>query len=431
MKSSNTTLYLYVGVGVVILIAFSVFLSFLGILPGRKPAQPPSATLKFWGFKDSEDVWRDIIRKFKDEYPYISVQYQTMDEGTYEDTLVNKLAEGSGPDIFLLKGDWLEKHRDKIASLPQDKLNYSINNLRNEFVDLGVNSLTNQDGSIVGIPLFVDTLALFYDKDAFNAAGIAGPPNTWDQVLQLTPTFVKKTSSGDILKSGMALGTYKNVSYALEILSAMIFQNGDDIISRKNNEIAITSNAEGALSLYTSFADSSKTNFSWTGRIENSINALANGNTAMTIGYFEDIQSVLAQNPHLNLGVALFPQSKDARFPVTYGNYAFATVSKQSLHTDYAWQFILYITSKDISQLYLDKTNRSPARRDIIQKGTVAPYSDVFYRQALFAKNWPIPKDHEGVRKIFQDAIESIIAKSASIPQAAVFMREKLRFISR
>lgn len=431
MTSFKTTLYLYIGVGVVILIVFSVFLSFLGILPGRKPAQPPSATLKFWGFKDTDEAWRDIIRKFKDNYPYISIQYQTIDEGTYEDTLVNKLAEGTGPDIFLLKDDWLEKHRDKIVPLPQDKLNYTVNNFRNEFVDLAVNGLTNQDGSIVGIPLFVDTLALFYDKDAFNAAGIAEPPSTWSQVLQLTPLFVKKTPSGDILKSGMALGTYKNVSHALEILSAMIFQNGDDIVSRKNNEIAITAGAENALSLYISFADSSKTNFSWSGRLENSINALANGNAVMAIGYFNDVQNLLAQNPHLNLGAALFPQAKDAKFPITYGNYVFATVSKQSLHPDYAWQFILYITSKDVSGQYLDKTNRSPARRDIIQKGTVAPYSDMFYRQALFAKNWPIPKDHEGVRKIFQDTIESILSKSANIPQAAVFLREKLRFITR
>ncbi|MFX6949766.1 extracellular solute-binding protein, partial [Acinetobacter baumannii] len=38
-------------------------------------------------------------------------------------------------------------------------------------------------GQLYGVPTAVRSLALFYNKDLFRQAGIAGPPKTWEEFI--------------------------------------------------------------------------------------------------------------------------------------------------------------------------------------------------------------------------------------------------------
>jgi len=174
MNRTNPLIYIAIGVGVVIVAFLFIF---AGFLPGKKPPAPDPVTLEFWGFEDETDVWRGIIQKFQEENRHITVNYQKFDATSYENILVNRIAEARGPDIFMLKNSWITKHRDKIVPLPQDVFQYSTLNFKNVFVDEAVDELITPEGEIRGLPLFMDTLALFYSKDIFNAETIAEPPH--------------------------------------------------------------------------------------------------------------------------------------------------------------------------------------------------------------------------------------------------------------
>ncbi len=47
-------------------------------------------------------------------------------------------------------------------------------------------------GRLYGIPTAVRTLALFYNKDLFRQAGIAGPPKTWSEFLEAAKRLTVK-----------------------------------------------------------------------------------------------------------------------------------------------------------------------------------------------------------------------------------------------
>src|SRR3990167_10329417 len=100
------------------------FLIFFGILPGRREPPPPAVTIEFWGAGDAQSIWSDIISSYKETNPHVAINYQEIDQETYEEYLINRLAEGQGPDIFMLKNSWIEKHKDKISPLPQTPLNF-------------------------------------------------------------------------------------------------------------------------------------------------------------------------------------------------------------------------------------------------------------------------------------------------------------------
>ncbi len=408
------------------LVLIGILITF-GVLPGRRSATPVPATLEFWNLEDTDEVWRDIFERFRKQFPHLTVSYRRFDEASYEDFLVNRLAEGKGPDVFVLKNSWIAKHRDKIAPLPETG-EYSARDFKRDFADIAVEDLINENNQILGLPLFVDTPALFYNKDIFNTAGIAIPPNDWTDVIRKSQILTKVAPTGDIIRSGMALGGYRNIENAFETLNSLILQNGDSILN-KNGTPSLGQQAAEAVSFYASFADPTKQNYSWTSRMRNSLDSFAEGVTAMVIGMSRDIGRIGARNPHLNFSILPFPQPRDAETRMVYGAYFFPTVSKLSQNQEAAWQFLRFITSREAADLYLRKTSRSPARRDLISAGAPQEQLYVFYNQALIARTWRVP-DEKLTRNLFQDMIESVVAKSSTPSQGVDRLREKLRLIN-
>ncbi|KKU06112.1 MAG: Extracellular solute-binding protein family 1 [Parcubacteria group bacterium GW2011_GWA2_45_30] len=432
MADQKTIVYAVFGV-----VGLIVVLLVFGFLFGREESESLSADLKFWGYGDDEYVWRDIISGYAEKYSGSSVTYTRLNDQTYEDTIVNRLAAGTGPDIFMLKNTAVVKHADKIVPLPQDYFQFYPKDFKKTFADIATDELLAgpqnaflrlDSEQIVGFPLYVDALALFYHKDLFNSSGIATPPVTWDDLLEASRKVTKLAFGGGIEKAGAALGTYANVERAFEILSSLLMQQGSPIIDRRTKDVRLDAAASNVLQFYTSFSNQTKQNYSWSGRMPNSFEALARGDAAIAFGTATDMQRILAKNPHLRLGIAVLPQRKGSTVSVTQGEYAVLAVSRLSPNPLAAWQFIRYATDPEQSQKYLEKTLRAPARRDLIAKGTSSEALDVFYRSALIAKSWPVP-DERRTKFIFQDAVESILSGASDPSRAAQNLSQQLQLL--
>lgn len=390
-------------VGTVILAAV---LLMIGFVFGRKPSAPKPISLEVWGVVDDESVWLEIIRQFEKTYPHQSVSYRRFPEEDYEEILINRLAEGKGPDIFFLKNSWITKHRDKIAPLPQSKIKFSVKDFQEQFVDIAADELIAARNEIIGIPLYVDTLALYYNKDIFNTAGIAVPPRDWDELVEISRILTKPAAVSGIERSGISLGTSRNVEHALEILSAMAMQEGDLAAELPSGSLKVDAGMTSALERYVSFANPRHLNFSWNERRPNSLDAFAEGGVAMVIGFAEDKKKIAAKNPHLNFGIARLPQPRNRLTALTYGRYFFPAVSQRSRSLEAGWNFLLFAASRESALTYLEKSGRPPARRDIIKEKAATPEDELFAQQALAARGWPIP-DERATQKIFQETIDS------------------------
>lgn len=415
-------------IGTIVFVIAILMLVILGVLPGLRPSRPAPFILELWGVRDEEAVWRAITKPFQEENPHITVRYTRFPQDIYESALIERLAENTGPDIFMLENSRLTKHREKTYPLPQQTLRFSTNNLTASFVDVAAADLIGQDGAIYGMPLYTDSLALFYNKDLFNIAGIALPPQNWEELAASSRKLTQVSPAGDVAKSGVALGSGKNIEHAFEIISAMMLQSGDPIIDRKKNMVAIGKPSQDTLSFYASFADRTRQNFTWSNLLPNSLDAFAEEKTAMVFGFSEDIMRVKAKNPHINMGMAPFTQLPGAQKPATYGRYMFLTVSKLSKHPTDAWKFIIFATGRAQAETYTDLTGFAPARRDVLTTKAPPLESEVFWHQALIAKSWPVP-DYQKTKQLFEEAAESISTRSAAFSQAFNQLKERLRLL--
>ncbi len=420
-------LFIVIGgiVGIVALIAIVV--GVFGV--GRVPASPAPVTLEMWGIQDDEAAWTKAFQDVKTVLPYITVQYRRLDENTYEETLVNSLAEEKGPDIFMAPHTWVLKHHDKFFPLPQEAMRFSAADFKNAFVEGVSHELISNKGEILGLPLFVDTLSLFYNKDIFNSAGIAEPPSTWDDVAALSRKLTRINPGGDVASGGIALGGSRNVEHSFEILSALMMQKSEiDPASRPLAPI-FSQGAEDAMKFYMSFSDPADKNFSWNNAAPDSLDAFAQGKVAMMIGFAGDIARIRARNPHINLGIAPLPQTAGVATSRDWGDYFFPAVSQRSLHKGAAWQFLLALSSRTAAKTYLDATGRAPARRDLVSVGTASEDLAVFWRQSLIASAFLTPDDAL-TRRFFAAAIDSVVSHASTPAGAIGYLREQARLIS-
>src|SRR5215831_21186510 len=59
-----------------------------------------------------------------------------------------------------------------------------------------------RDGKSYGLPLLTSTAALYYNKTMFKEAGLAGPPQTFGEMMDDARKLVKFDSSGKMIRSG-------------------------------------------------------------------------------------------------------------------------------------------------------------------------------------------------------------------------------------
>ncbi len=409
--ANKKILYALIGI-----IGVAVFVTFILILRNIGGTNTQNTTLTIWGVYDTHTAFDQVIKNFQIQHPGVKVKYQQVNYDQYEQQLINGLAAGNGPDIFMIHNTWLPKHGDKVAPMPatipglKEPL-FTIQGYKAQFVDVVTDDLVYQN-QIYGVPLYVDTLALYYNKDLFNTAGITRPPQSWEEVNDDAQLLTRKDQRENIVQAGVALGTARNINRSTDILMDMMIQSGTRMTDADNRYATFESSVAGqpvgeiALRYYTDFADPRRQVYSWNNSQHYSIDAFSEGTLGMMFSYSHEAALLRAKAPRLSFAVAPMPQisSKQIR---NYANYWSLAVSKTSSHVNDAWQFIAYAASKDGESAYLNATNRPAARRDLIDLQRSDPDLGVFAVQALTAKSW-FQADSVAIETIFADMIEDI-----------------------
>jgi len=350
------------------------------------PQLDTSITLQVWGlWQDSEDM-SPIIAAFQEDTG-IDIEYKKIASvAQYEKKLLESLAQGRGPDIFVIHHTWVEGKRGLMSPAPSNIIDERA--LREEFVDVIADDLI-RDSLIYALPVSVDTLALFYNKDLLSAAGIARPPRTWSEFQQIIERLTKVTRFGTIEQSGAALGTAANVNRATDVLQLLFLQSGLPILTPADSSASLaTEEGERALTFYTDFANKSKKVYTWDLQQDNSIDAFAEGETAIMINYSYHIPTIQAKNPRARFSIAPMVQIADSKV-VNFASYWPFAVSNQASSQEAAWQFIRHLSSAEFSSLLNQSQQTPPARRDTIEATLRDPIFGVFAEQALTAVSWP------------------------------------------
>jgi multiple sugar transport system substrate-binding protein len=412
VTNSNRLVYILGGA-----IAFLVFLTFIFILSNFGGGQSTEdVRLQVWGVFDDRRLFDQAITDFQKANTSVTVEYRLIPFADYEQALLNALAAGTGPDVFMIHHTWLPKHIDKIRPLPEqfpglEEPLMTVRQFRDLFVDVAYADLVN-DNKVYGMPLYVDTLALYYNRDILSSAGIAQPPATWTDFLDAVKKITTYDQSKNITRSGASIGTARNINRSTDILMMLMLQSGVRMTSEGNDQATFSRSVDGqpigerSLTFYTDFANPQKEVYTWNDTQDYNIDAFAAGRTAMMLNYSHQIADLRAKAPRLNWGIAKAPQATlaDAR---TYANYWPLTVALRSQHPYEAWQFVHYMTAGVGNVAYLNEAGRPAGRKDLINQQKNETELGVFAEQALTARSW-FQVNNQAIETIFSDMIDAV-----------------------
>ncbi len=398
-------------------IALFFLLGFLGVIPiFREDIRLSQVELEFWGVGDDQSDWNDTINKFESMYPNVNIKYTKLDQVNYEKHLLNALAAGAGPDVFMFHNTWASKHANKIVPVSSDKI--PLSTFRNLFPVIAEQDFVRDD-QILALPVSVDTLALFYDRDVFDNKLITVAPATWDGLRTTILRVRELRSGGGISKAGIAMGgTIKSIPNAVDILNLLLLQYKTGIVTSDGSRMAIA-NAQGikALNFYTQFSNPKSAYYTWADSFKPPVSSFTGKQVSMILAYAADIPEIKAKNPVLNFVIAPAPQlNKDEA--VNFANYWGLAVSAENAYSNAAWDFIIFATTDiGVARSYIINTGKPPAMRYLISEYLTSPTLGVFAAQALTARSWPQPDSSE-VKRVFNDMIGSVITNKLSSEKA-------------
>lgn len=376
---------------------------------------PQRVNLSYWRVFDDSSTIEPIIQAYKALHPSVKISYKKLRIEEYERELLEGFAEDRGPDIFSIPNTWVGMYQSKLTPMPaqltqiptavQSGKDVIIQNssrstpstrvLKDNFVPTVVKDVVKDD-QVYGLPLFVDTLALFYNRDLLARAGIPEPPRTWSEIQEMVPNLTVTTAQGDLLQSGIALGTADNVSRSSDILSLLMLQSGVKIVD-ENNRVGFSGAinrgednlAVNALLYYTDFANDNKTVYTWNDTQAGAVTAFAQGRVAMMLGYSYHLPQIQQKNPRINMGVVAAPQITETEIiPANIANYWIEVASKKTEYPHLVWDFILFSVRQDQAIKYLEATKRPTALRALIRDQQADLDLKPFADSLLVAESW-------------------------------------------
>ncbi len=411
-------------------------------------------TLNYWRVWDGPDDFAPIIQAYKALHPYVTINYRKLSYDEYEAALVDALAEDRGPDIFSIQSTWVRKYQTKIAPMPETitmvypitkgtlkketipelRTNRSITpaDIKNNFVDTVYGDVVltaDNQSKVYGLPLSVDTLAMFYNKDLLNNAGIAELPSYWNREFQeAVKKLTKQDTKGDIVQSGVSLGGASNVERSFDVVSALMMQNGAVMMEGNSvtfNQVPAIFRERGynpgmeAVRFYTDFANPAKEVYTWNGQLDNSLKRFTDGKLAIFFGYSYHMPVIQAQAPKLNFAVKKFPQIEGNPTEANVANYWVETVSAKSQHQNEAWDFVQYMTTTtDQVKAFLDTTRKPTALRSLLAEQLNNDELKVFAGQVLTARSWYRGRDILAAEKAMNEMVDTVIANPDQIEDA-------------
>ncbi|MDA1060702.1 MAG: extracellular solute-binding protein, partial [bacterium] len=234
--------------------------------------------LTYYKMWDDSEILEPIINEYQASHPGLQIHYRKFsDFNEYQRTILNEMAEGEGPDIFSMQNTWFASNYKKISPMPTDF--GSPNDFLSLFVDVAYQDLvrTDQNGQlgVMALPMTVDTLALYYNKDHYEdrIPSRGTPADTWEGIKEDVVLLNKEDENLDLEVSGIAMGRADNISRGVDVLYLLMLQYGTKFYNDNMSESIFAgqqtssgpSNYPGldALDLYTSFADANQKHYSW------------------------------------------------------------------------------------------------------------------------------------------------------------------------
>ncbi|MEK7150747.1 MAG: extracellular solute-binding protein [Patescibacteria group bacterium] len=412
----------------IIIIAGSIFvavvaLGFFAISGNNSGGGVTGGSLKIWG-TESTSALEPLFEKYERQTK-TSIEYKEIKKSSFNSEVIEALASSDGPDAVITDIDWIAENKNKLAS-PITQANM-IATFKDTYVDfIGSSLVSKKPGKvgekpeeiIIGYPLWVDPIVLYWNKDIFNAEPIALPPNDWDEFIKISNKLRRTDAGGFIERAGAALGRAKNIPLHRQILSLLTLQRGANQQTSLFNSTETRKHLESSLRFYTDFVNPDRY-YTWNASLPEPRDYFATGKLGMMLDYMSASESISKKNSHLSFGIIRTPQPTASEVPIHAANIIGISVFKVSKKTPAAFTFATWFSEIDAGRDLAVSQNVAPARRDLLRDKLIVarPLFQIIKEESLNARSLQDPYPVESADIIF-DMIESVADGQQTISEA-------------
>ncbi|UUU34420.1 extracellular solute-binding protein [Streptomyces sp. CA-210063] len=317
-------------------------------------------TITWWDTSNATNeapTYKALVEEFEAANKDIKVKYVNVPFDQAQNKFDTAAGASGAPDILRSEVGWTPAFAKKGFFLPLDGTEALADQ------DTFQPSLIKQaqyDGKTYGVPFVTDTLALVYNKDLFEKAGITEAPKTWDDLKKAAATIKDKTGADGYWGSTQAY-------YA----QSFLYGDGTDTVDVAAKKITVNSaEAKKAYGTWLDLFDGkglhkADTTADAYAHIQD---AFVNGKVASIIqGPWEitNFYKGKAFKDKANLGIATVPAGTSGKAGAPTGGHNLSVYAgSDKAHQEASLKFINFMTSAKSQETIALKNSTLPTRDD-------------------------------------------------------------------
>jgi len=391
--------------------------------PPAQPTQPPATQppaekveLVYWHTLTgpAADAQDELVKRFNESQDRIHVtsELQGANYGEMATKILADFAAGGGPNVSQLGTFEIRQFAKSNVLVDLKPYKDGPNGLDTSDWPGTMIQAGDIDGKLVWLPFNVSVPVLYYNKEAFEEAGLPGPPETWDQFFEYAQKLTQKDASGTVTRTGVALW---NISWPF--LSA-IWSEGGELTTKDYSNITL--NDPIAVEVLTKFQNLVKEGAAtWPDPAAGGHRTeFMNGKAAMILDSPAPFGEIMSKSVGFTPEVANFPAGKAGKVYAPGGGGIVMISTTPEDKREAAWEFMKFMLSPESIAYYGEQSGYAifyPAAKEAAKAVLADPrYATMNaatdYLRGDFSMNMS-----PAVRTAFDEALAKIFVDKADV----------------
>jgi multiple sugar transport system substrate-binding protein len=374
--------------------------------------------LKFWNYWDgtNKQAIEALVKEFNETHPYIHVSSVYIGWGELLPKLMAAAAGGEVPEVAIGDLVWMSKLARTGILKPLDEY---VKEIDYEDFYPEMRKIGQYNNKIYSLPVSANNLQLFYNKDIFRANGLdpEDPPDTWEELMEVA----KKCSNPENGIYGMELYTQTGEGLTWQF-QVYLWQAGGEFLSADLSRAAFNSSAgKKALQFWVDLIETGASLAGPWGLFGQGKAAMVMDGTWMVGGWRPGGWAPAT----FDWGTALMPIPTGGERATNMGGEQIFIFQTTPTKEDAAWEFVKWLTSKEIQIKWDILTSFMPIRASVAEDPvyiawatTTEPRLLPFIEGQQYAHARPMVPQYPEISDAFSEELQKALYGTVSVDEA-------------